>query len=175
MLRVALIAVCLAMVAGSANSQSLSERTGINAFFGISPSTQDFISQVALGEMFQVEIGKLAQLRESSGRQKFVEKMLEEHRTTSSQLRALVDGGSVRVTLPAALDGAYQARLDRLKALRGVEFEKEFDQAQIDLHKDIISLFERYGSGGSHPDLKRFAYRHLPHILQHWRLAKEPK
>jgi putative membrane protein len=175
MMRVALIAVCFAMVAGSANSQSLSERTGINTFFGISPSTQDFISQVALGEMFQAEIGKLAQLRESRARQQFVEKMLEEHRATSSQLRALVDGGSIRVTRPAGLDSAFQARLDRLKVLRGVEFEKEFDQAQIDLHKDIISVFERYGSGGSHPDLKSFAYRHLPHIVQHWRLAKASK
>ena len=172
MIRIAFVIACSLMIVGDANAQSFFERTGINSFFGISPSTQDFVTQVAQSEIFQIEISKLANQRSRGATKQFAEKMLEEHRVTSSQLKALVDSGNVRVTLPTSLSRTYQSKLDSLKALRDVDFEKEFDQAQIDLHAKIISLFERYGSGGSHPDLKIFAYRHLQHILEHWRLVK---
>lgn len=175
MIRFAIIIACSVMVVGSANAQSFFERVGINSFFGISPSTQDFVTQVAQSEIFQVEISTLAQARGGGTVKQFAEKMLEEHKATSSQLKALVVSGSVRVTVPATLSSIYQAKLDKLKNLRDGDFEKEFAQAQVDLHKEIISLFERYGSGGSHPDLKIFAYRHLQHILEHWRLAKAPQ
>jgi putative membrane protein len=172
MIRIAIIIACSAIVVGSANAQSFFERVGINSFFGISPSTQDFVTQVAQSEMFQVEISKLADQRGRGATKQFAKKMLEEHRVTSSQLKALVDSGNFRVTLPATLSSTDQSKLDHLITLGDVDFEKEFDQAQIDLHAKIISLFERYGSGGSHPDLKIFAYRHLQHILEHWRLAR---
>jgi len=172
MIRFILILGLTFMVAGSASAQSFLERVGINSILGISPSTQDFVTQVAQSEIFQVEISKFAQQRAHGTTKQFAEKMLEEHRVTSSQLKALVDSGSVRATLPTTLSGIYQAKVDKLKNLHGVDFEREFDQTQVDLHKEIISLFERYGSGGSHPDLKIFAYKHLQHILEHWRLAR---
>ena len=82
---------------------------------------------------------------------------------------------TVQVAYPKTLGGADQEQLDGLKKLTGSEFEREFDKAQVALHREMVSLFQRYGSGGSHPDLKRFAYRHLPHMLEHWRLARGQK
>ena len=170
-----MITACSVMIVGGANAQSFFERVGFNSFFGISPSTQDFVTQIVHAEVFQIEISKLAHQRGRGATRQFADKMLEEHRVTSSQLKALVDSGSVRVTLPATLSSTYQSKLDKLKTLRDVDFEKGFEQAQVELHTEIISLFERYGSGGSHPDLKIFAYRHLQHILEHWRLARALK
>ena len=172
MIRFAIIIACSVMFVGSANAQSFFERVGINSFLGISPSTQDFVAQVAQSEIFQIEISKLAQQRGRGTTKQFAEKMLEEHKATFSQLKALVVSRSVRVPIPATLSSTYQTKLDKLKTLHDADFEKEFEQAQADLHKEIVSLFERYGSGGSHPDLKIFAYRHLQHILEHWRLAR---
>jgi putative membrane protein len=163
------------MVAESAQAQSFFERTGINSILGISPSTQDFVTHVAQSEIFQMEISKLAVDRGSGTTREFAEKMLNDHRLTVSQLKALVDSGNVRVSFPASLNATYQAKLDSLKSLRGADFEKEFESTQVNLHEEVVSLFERYGSGGSHPDLRTFAYRHLPHILEHWRLAGASK
>jgi putative membrane protein len=122
-----------------------------------------------------MEISKLAVDRGSGSTREFAEKMLNDHRVTSSQLKALVESGNVRVSFPAGLNATYQAKLDSLKGLRGADFENEFEKTQVNLHEEVVSLFERYGSGGSHPDLRIFAYRHLPHILEHWRLAGAPK
>lgn len=167
------IAAVLVASSHAVHAQSFSERWGINSFFGISPSTQDFVTRVAQSEMLQAELAKLAAERGSEKTKKFVTEMLSEHTIASAQLKRLVSDRTVQVAYPTTLGSADQEQLDRLKKLTGSEFVREFDNAQVALHREMISLFQRYGSGGSHPDLRRFAYRHLSHMLEHWRLARE--
>lgn len=165
-------AALILMLSIPAHAQSFSERSGINSFFGISPSTQDFVTQVVQAEMFEIELSKLAEEKGNPKTKLFAAQMLKDHRQTSAQLRAMVQGGAVKVSYPTALSNTDQAQLDRLKKLSGPEFDVRFEAVQAGLHNNAIELFERYGSGGDHPDLKLFAYRHLPHLREHWRLAR---
>jgi len=48
------LAACLAL-AGPAYAQSIGEKTGINSALGVSLSTPDFIKQVAIGDMFEID------------------------------------------------------------------------------------------------------------------------
>jgi putative membrane protein len=157
---------------GTASSQSFFERSGINSFLGISPSTQDFVSQVTLGELFELELARVANERGSEKIKAFSEQILKDHKETSSHLRTLVQGGRVKVSLPTALTEAQWKELARLKSLATPDFDKAFETLQAKLHEEAISLFQRYGADGDHPDLKQFAYRHLPHLQEHWRLAQ---
>jgi putative membrane protein len=176
---IAFRAICVAILVSALSegvqAQSFLERWGINALLGASPSTQDFVTRVAQAEMFQAEMAKLAAERGSEKTKLFVGRMLNEHKDASAQLKRLVSGGTVQVAYPTTLSVADRDRLDVLRKLSSAEFESEFDKAQIELHKTMVSLFERYGSSGSHPDLKRFAYRHLPHMLEHWGAAREQR
>lgn len=45
---------------GGLHAQSVSERSGINAPIGVSPSAADFVRMVALNDMFEIESAKLA-------------------------------------------------------------------------------------------------------------------
>jgi putative membrane protein len=170
--RILLTALFVASLSGAASSQSFSERAGINALLGLSPSTQDFVSQVTLNEMFELELARLANERGGERVKAFAEQISKDHKETSAHMRALVQGGRVKISLPTALTEAQLKELARLKSLRSPDFDREFEALQAGLHKEAISLFERYGSGGDHPDLKQFAYRHLPHLQEHWRLAQ---
>ncbi len=170
--RILLTAILVAGFPAAVLSQSLSERMGINSFLGLSPSTQDFVSQVTLNEMFEMELGRLANERGSEKIKAFAEQVLKDHKETSAHMKVLVQGGRVKVSLPTALSEAHLKEVARLKNLGAPEFDREFEALQASLHKEAISLFERYGSGGDHPDLKQFAYRHLPHLQEHWRLAQ---
>lgn len=170
--RILLAAVLTLGLSAASYGQSFSERTGINTLLGISPSTQDFVSQVALGEMFELELARVANERGSEKIKAFAEQILKDHKETSAHMRALVQGGRVKVSLPTALTEPQSKELARLKGLSGPDFDREFEGLQARLHKDAISLFERYGEGGDHPDLKQFAYRYLPHLQEHWRLAQ---
>ncbi|MBX9826094.1 MAG: DUF4142 domain-containing protein [Xanthobacteraceae bacterium] len=167
-----LVLLLLAIFPGASGAQSWLERTGVNAFFGASPSTEDFVHQMALGEMFETELARLANERGGAKTKAFAEQLLKDHRETTAHIKALVQGGRVKVSLPTALGAAQLDALARLRALSSSEFDKEFEALQLSLHKQAISLFERYGAGGDHPDLKQFAYRHLPHLQEHWRLAQ---
>jgi putative membrane protein len=167
------VAVILTASFNAVYAQSVSERWGINSLLGVSPSTEDFVTRVAQSEMLQVELAQLAEERGSEKTKEFVKGMLSEHRIAATQLKRLVSDRTVQVAYPMTLGSADKAKLEGLKKLTGPEFELEFDKAQVALHREMVSLFQRYGSGGSHADLKRFAYRHLPHMLEHWRLARE--
>ena len=58
MKRVLMLLACL-LLAGPAYSQSVGEKTGVNSVLGISPSTPDFVKQVAISDMFEIESNKL--------------------------------------------------------------------------------------------------------------------
>ncbi len=161
------------MMNTSLSAQSLSERWGLNSLLGISPSTQDFVNQVALNEMLELELSRLADQLAGQKIRNFAATMLEDHKQTSSQMKALVRGGSVKVSFPAVLDRTRQSALDKIKQLSGPDFDREFEDIQIQIHESTVSLFERYSADGDHPDLKSFAIRHLPHLREHWRLARE--
>ena len=175
MARVFVLLCWALLISTTASAQSLSERWGLNSLLGISPSAQDFVNQVALNEMLELEMSRLAEQRAGEKIRKFAATMLEDHKQTSSQMKALVRGGSVKVSFPAVLDRTRQFALDKIKELNGPDFDREFENIQIQIHESTVSLFERYGGDGDHPDLKSFAIRHLPHLQEHWRLARDLK
>ena len=49
----------------------------------------------------------------------FAEKMIQDHQKTSTELKALVEGSMVKLTLPASLDFEHQRMLDELSAKSG--------------------------------------------------------
>jgi putative membrane protein len=156
-----------------AHAQSLSERTGLNRLLGISPSTEDFVREVVLFELLETELNKAAETKGNAKTKALAAGMLTEHKQTSAQLRALVRSGIVKVSYPAALDNERANQLAKLQSLSGSEFDAAFEMLQNEIHKQAISLFQRYGRGGAHPDLKNFAYRHLPRLQEHWRQLKD--
>ena len=42
-------------------AQSVSEKTGLNSALGIAPKTKDFIKEVAMSDMREIEVAKIAQ------------------------------------------------------------------------------------------------------------------
>ena len=56
-----LIATACLMIAAPALAQSVGEKTGVNSMLGVSPSTSDFVKEVAISDMFEIESSKLAQ------------------------------------------------------------------------------------------------------------------
>src|SRR3954470_18744951 len=84
------------------------------------PSAQDFVTKVAISDMFEIQSSQLALAKQADADTKpFAEKMVQDHQKTSTELKALVDGGKVRATLPTALDTQYQKMLEELKAKNG--------------------------------------------------------
>jgi putative membrane protein len=169
-LATAAVALC---VATPVFAQSVPEKTGVNSTLGISPSTQDFVTEAANSDMLEIESSKLVAAKGDAKDKAFAEQMIKDHTATSAELKGLVSSGKVQVNLPAAMDKAHGAKLDKLNSLSGADFIKAYEDMQVSAHKDAVSLFERYAKGGDNADLKGFAAKTLPHLQEHLKMAQD--
>ena len=167
-----LIIVAALLVAAPALAQSVGEKTGVNSILGVSPSTEDFVKQVAISDMFEIESNKLAQTKGNAEEKSFASQMVTDHSKTSAELKSLVSGGKVKAELPTALDSSHQSKLEKLKGASGKDFSSEFDSMQVSAHKDAVDLFERYSKGGDNADLKDWAGKTLPALRHHLEMAQ---
>jgi putative membrane protein len=168
-----IIVLGLALLAGPALAQSAGEKTGVNSALGISPTTADFVKEVAISDMFEIETNKLGQEKGNAAEKTFASQMVADHTKTSTELKGLVSSGKVQAQLPTALDSSHQSKLDKLKAESGKDFSSDFDSMQVSAHKDAVSLFERYAKGGDSADLKDWAGKTLPALKHHLEMAED--
>ena len=166
-----IIAISCLVLAGPALAQSIGEKTGVNSALGITPSTEDFVKQVAISDMFELQSNKLGEEKGNAQQKSFAAQMVKDHTKTSSELKSMVESGKVKAQLPTALDSAHQSKLDKLKGAQGKDFA-DFDDMQVSAHKDAVSLFERYAKGGDNPELKDWAGKTLPALQHHLDMAQ---
>jgi putative membrane protein len=160
--------------AGGAGAGAVCRRKDGNQFRARGkPHDEDFVKEVAISDMFEIEASKLAQQKGNAAGKTFASQMVTDHTKTSTELKGLVSGGKVKAELPAALDSSHQSKLDKLKAASGEDFSSDFDSMQVSAHKDAGSLFERYAKGGDNADLKAWADKTLPALKHHLEMAQD--
>jgi putative membrane protein len=169
------IAACLLMsgpvLSGLALAQSLGEKSGVNATFGITPSTSDFVREAAIGDIFEIESSKLAVEKADQATKDFATQMIADHTKTSKELQSIV-ASDPNVPIPDALDGGHQSELDKLRTLNGGDFIKSYYDEQVSAHKAAVSLFERYAKSGDSAKLKSWAATTLPTLQHHLAMAQ---
>src|SRR3954451_19523516 len=168
-----IIALGCILLAGPALAQSAGEKTGVNSALGISPTTADFVKEVAISDMFEIASNKLGQEKGNAAEKSFASQMVTDHTKTSSELKELVTSGKAKAEVPTALDSSHQSKLDKLKGESGKDFSSDFNSMQVAAHKDAVSLFERYANGGDDPELKSWAGKTLPTLKHHLEMAQD--
>ncbi len=172
MKHVAFVGALLIAFGGSAGAQSLTEKTGVNSVFGISPSTPDFVKRVALSDLFEIQSSELAKEKSSGPVKAFAEQMIQDHTKTSNELKAFAANGSLKVDIPSGLDDSHQKKLDALKEAEGRNLAGTYVNDQVDAHKDAVDLFERYAKGGDNETLKQWVSKTLPTLKSHLEMAE---
>jgi putative membrane protein len=153
-------------------AQSIWEQSGINSLLGISPTTADFVKEVAVSDIFEIESSKLAVEKSDEATKAFANQMITDHTKTSAELKTEA-GTDPTIPVPIALDSSHQSKLDRLRSLNaGADFTKQYRNDQVSAHKEAISLFERYGKGGDSDKLKSWALTALPALQHHLEMAQ---
>ena len=75
-------AVIAVSVATPVLAQSVSEKTGVNSTLGISPSDQDFVTEVANSDMLEIESSKLVAAKSDTKDKAFADHMIKDHTAT---------------------------------------------------------------------------------------------
>src|ERR1700761_8495119 len=156
-----------------ASAQSVGEKTGVNSTLGISPTTQDFVTEAANSDMMEIAAAKLAQEKGNADEKKFAEQMITDHTKTTAAIKGMVESGDVKAEIPASLDSSHQSKLDNLRGAKQDNFASDYDSMQVSAHKDAVSLFERYSKSGDNAKLKDWAGKTLPTLRHHLEMAQD--
>ena len=138
----------------------------------MSPQAQVFVTKAANGGMFEIESSKFAADRAKRAEIKsFAERMVTDHTAANKELQDVAS--KVGFKVPDKMDQTHQAKLDKLKAASDSGFDAAYMNAQVDAHREAVSLFTTYAKSGDNAELKAFAGKTLPVIQEHEKMAHD--
>ena len=133
----------------------------------LSSGDRTFLLRAAADELFEFEMSRLAMERTTADDLKaYATKMVGQHTEVQQQLNALAQAKGL--VLPNTLGSMRQRELDRLQALSGEEFDREyFQRVGLRAHRQNIKLFRDASRLARDPDVRSWASKMAPAHEQH--------
>lgn len=140
----------------------------------VAAADRSFVTAAASSGMLEVEASRLALERTQHPQLRgFAQRMVDEHSKSNDELKAIAKDAGL-TDLPATTMGKYNAMLEKLRALKGADFDREY-AAQIGVasHTEAVALFDQATKDLSNPQLKAFATKTLPHLREHLKESQD--
>lgn len=135
-------------------------------------STEAFVANAAMSDMYEIEAGKMAQQKAQSADVKaFGKMMVADHTAMSNEMKPLAQAAGQ--TPPAELDQRRKGMLDNLKAASGADFDKVYLAQQDAAHGEAHTLMTGYAENGDNAQLKALAQKATPKIQAHHDKVKQ--
>ena len=106
-----------------------------------SQDAKDFIHHVAIVNMAEIDLGKLATDRGTAdGVKKFAQMMIDDHTASGDKLKGLAS--DLKIAAPVELDDKHRDQRDKLAKRSEADFDRTYASAMVDGHKDLIDQLE---------------------------------
>jgi putative membrane protein len=129
-------------------------------------STDAFVTNAAISDMYEIEAGKIAQTKSpTKGVKDFGKMMVTDHTAMSAAMKPLIVAAGK--TAPAGLDERRKGLIDNLNATPVADFDKVYLGQQEAAHKEALSLMKGYADNGDDAGLKAGAAKAVPKIQVH--------
>lgn len=146
------------------------ESGGMKHGSGHMAADHKFAMEAAMGGMAEVEMGRLAAQKGASDEvRQFGQRMVDDHSKANEELMRVA---SSKGMTPPTLDAKHRAAMQKLSALSGEKFDKEYVKMMVGDHKKDVSEFQKEANRGADPDLKAFAASTLPMLQEHLRMIQ---
>jgi putative membrane protein len=133
----------------------------------------NFVGQANLGAPFQIDSGRLAETKATNAAiRSYAHLMVTTHIPVVDALNVILKQKNI-VPSSTLLHGAYDAMIFTLRDDRGVAFDRNYVNGQVEYQKGNAALFEQEIRNGSDPELKAFARETLPKIVDHLERAEK--
>jgi putative membrane protein len=129
-------------------------------------STDAFVTNAAIGDMYEIEAGKIAQQKGRSADVKaFGKMMVTDHTALSNEMKPLVIAAGK--TLPTGLDERRKGMIDNLNAAAPADFDQVYLSQQEAAHSETLTLMQGYADNGDDAGLKAAAAKAAPKVQAH--------
>ncbi|WP_137172233.1 DUF4142 domain-containing protein [Massilia sp. HP4] len=131
------------------------------------------ITDMAMSNMAEVEMGKLAQSKSQNADVKaFASKMVDDHGKALTEVQTLAQ--SKGVTLPTELDAKHKAMSTQLEKASGDAFDKAYvKQGGVGAHKETLTKLQAASKGAKDPDVKGQVDKMIPVVQEHLKHAEQ--
>jgi putative membrane protein len=101
--------------------------------------SREFINQMAIAGMAEVQLGKLATERGAdSGVKSYGQMMVKDHSQANAELLKIAS--QMKVQPPTELDQKHRDTANRLSKLTGAEFDREYAAAMVQGHQEVAAM-----------------------------------
>jgi putative membrane protein len=150
MKRMGLAIVCAAALTVACNSNARTDNRTDTDVVGtageaernaVQDNDKDFVNQQLSGGMAEVELGRMASERAvNADVKKFAQMMVEDHTKAGNELTEVAARFSIAAT--PQIDEKHRDLMEKLSKLRGNEFDREYINAMVDGHEDVVDALE---------------------------------
>jgi putative membrane protein len=107
----------------------------------ISSADKDFVNDLTIANMAEVELGKMAAERSTNAEvKKFGQMMVDDHTVAGDKLKGVASQHNIPT--PIALDDKHSDLRDKLAKLQGPDFDREYMSAMVDGHETVAEKLE---------------------------------
>ena len=132
----------------------------------------EFVAKAASGDMFEVELGKVADTRaRNDSVKKFSERMVADHGKSNEALKKAAKAAGL--TVPEKMNDENQKEFDRFKEYKGENFDRDYITTMVADHETDLAEFTRASKEAKNPAIKDFATKTLPTVKAHLEQAKK--
>lgn len=129
-------------------------------------TTEGFITNAAVGGLYEIEAGRLAMERSKTPQIKALgQTMVTDHTKAADALKPIA--AQLNVRMPTILDDRRQGLIDNLRGASDRDFDKVYLDQQDAAHAETVSLLQNYDRMGDQPALKTWATQTLPVVQAH--------
>lgn len=115
--------------------------SGESADRNITSGDRDFVQDLSFANQAEVELGRYASEHAANADVKrFGQMMVDDHTKAFDELKQIAMQYSVPV--PVGLDEKHRDLKDKLSKLRGAEFDKQYMDAMVDGHQDVVDKLQ---------------------------------
>jgi putative membrane protein len=144
---------------------------------GVPGGVQNFVEDVAAGNMAEIELSRIASERATNPEVKqFAQTMMREHTAAGNELKQVLSQHNVQV--PTTLDEQHRDRSQELSRLNGAEFDHEYMEAMVDDHQRMEELLEGRANEKANNEplensVNQWASKTLPSVQHHLQMAQQ--
>jgi len=138
-------------------------------------SAADFVNNIVMRNMFDVQAARLAEQKGDQSHKTFAQREISNHTKMTDDLKAMAKSKKINASIPTGLTTEYQQRIDRLQKLSGKQFDEAYGNEVLRNHENLNALLDRYAKNGDNTELKQWASKTVPEVRQQLAAAAELK
>ena len=132
----------------------------------------EFMVNSSVNGSLEMELSRLAQQKATTPVVKdLATRLVQQHAEMSNALHSLADRKSI--VLPTGLGKEQQEQMQKLAGLTGSQFDKQYLDALVDVHKDDVDSFDDMSEDAYDGDIRGFAAKYLPALKEHLDAANQ--